>query len=356
MLQDEWEPRKEPRAVVELLELWSPLLPTSILAHVMDQVVLPRLAQALEAWDPRTDPVPIHRWLHPWLPLAGDRLQALYAKLRFKLAACLRAWEPSDSSALAMLAPWRGVFDPRDMATFLRRTVVPKLGQALEDLVVTPADQRLDVWQAITAWHVLLPSADMAELLVGGFFPKMTQALCAWLSQRNANLAEVVDWYLAWKARLPSGVERDPRVRRQLQCALQLMDRAVQGEVTDVAALAARYDMLDVASTARGMRAPAAVATTTAPSTGPSVEARVASEAPVSVRDLVQRMAHAQGIIFAPRPGRTTASGLPLFQCGQLSVYFEGGVVFGRRYKAAAGDYRPISVDDLPLLAAGATS
>ena len=247
VLQDRWEPREEPQAVVELLEVWAPLLPRGIYSHLLDQVIVPRLARALEAWDPRADRVPVHGWLYPWLPLAGDRLQPLYAKLRFKLGACLRAWEPSDTSALAVLSPWSNVWSAKDMRLFLSRTVTPKLRQALQGVEVNPAAQRYEMWQAVLAWHKLVAPADMAALLVEAFFPQFMRALCAWLSEPTANLNEIADWYLAWKGRLPTRLQRQPRVRRQLQNALQVMDRAVQGAVTDVAALAARYDTLEVA-------------------------------------------------------------------------------------------------------------
>jgi hypothetical protein len=96
---------------------------------------------------------------------------------------------------------------------------------------------------------------------------------------------------------------------------------------------------------------------------GASVATRVANEAPASVRELVQRLATSHGLLFAPRPGRTAAGGLPLFQLGQLNVYFESGVIFGRAAgvegAAAAGGhnsgYRPLALEELPQLAFGAS-
>ncbi len=60
----------------------------------------------MQAWEPRSETVPLHAWLHPWLPLLGAQLEDLYPGVRFRLAAALQQWHPSDASALALLSPW----------------------------------------------------------------------------------------------------------------------------------------------------------------------------------------------------------------------------------------------------------
>lgn len=400
MLHNRWEPRTAAQAVVHLLALWAPLLPSGILTHILDHVVLPRLNEAVEKWDPRTDAIPIHSWLLPWAPLAGDRLQPLYGKLRFKLAACLRAWHASDTSALAMLRPWQGHFAARDMATFLKRAILPKLREGLQDFVVNPAAQTFELWQAVIAWHALIGSTEMAIVLVEEFFPKFLRALCAWLSQDSADLEQIADWYLSWKGRLPAAVEQEPAVRRQLQRVLQVMDRAVSGDTTDMSELAAKYGALRVQPVsdgrARGKRdvspaasaqggsrrshldtgalgrqsAPAAAAAEaymaatgvplrSAMGMGPSaaaaaaaVDAHVARQAPLSVRELVQQMAHENNLVFAPRPGKTAANGQPLYALGGLTIYFDNNVVFAKSAGAPDSSYQPQALSDLQLLAA----
>ena len=65
-----WSPRNcDP--MVQLLEVWSPLLPGWVMENVLDQLVLPRIQAEQESWDPTTDIMPIHKWIHPWLPLMG---------------------------------------------------------------------------------------------------------------------------------------------------------------------------------------------------------------------------------------------------------------------------------------------
>ena len=68
-----------------------------------------QLTRAVGAWEPREERVPLHAWLHPWLEALGRQLEDLYPTIRFKLAAALQAWHPSDASALALLSPWHTV-------------------------------------------------------------------------------------------------------------------------------------------------------------------------------------------------------------------------------------------------------
>ena len=61
--------------------------------------------------------------------------------IRHKLVNALEAWHPSDASAALLLGPWRRVFAPADWEALTQRSIVPKLAQALAQLVVNPAAQ-----------------------------------------------------------------------------------------------------------------------------------------------------------------------------------------------------------------------
>ena len=74
-----------------------------------------QLSRAVQAWEPREETVPLHAWMHPWLEMLGPQLEDLYPTIRFKLAAALQAWHPSDASALALLSPWHKVRGPIDI-------------------------------------------------------------------------------------------------------------------------------------------------------------------------------------------------------------------------------------------------
>lgn len=108
----------------------------------VDQLLVPRLRQEVEAWQPRQDPVPIHQWLHPWLPIVGEnKLDVLYPTIRHKLAVALEPWNATDSSALSILRPWSKVFDATGWHQLMSRCIVPKLSIALRSFVVNPANQ-----------------------------------------------------------------------------------------------------------------------------------------------------------------------------------------------------------------------
>uniref|UniRef100_A0A1Y1LAH9 G-patch domain-containing protein n=2 Tax=Photinus pyralis TaxID=7054 RepID=A0A1Y1LAH9_PHOPY len=55
--------------VINLLEIWKPLLPQWILDNILDQLIMPRISTEVNNWNPLTDTVPIHYWIHPWIPL-----------------------------------------------------------------------------------------------------------------------------------------------------------------------------------------------------------------------------------------------------------------------------------------------
>jgi len=58
--------------MLEVIELWNMLLPGWIYANILDQMILPKINEGVEAWDPMSDNIPIHAWIHPWLPILGN--------------------------------------------------------------------------------------------------------------------------------------------------------------------------------------------------------------------------------------------------------------------------------------------
>jgi len=54
--------------MLKLIEQSSELIPSDIINHVLENMILPRIQLEVEQWDPLTDLVPIHLWIHPWLP------------------------------------------------------------------------------------------------------------------------------------------------------------------------------------------------------------------------------------------------------------------------------------------------
>ena len=190
-----WQSR-QPEPLVAFLELWRALVPPWIMQHVLEQLVLVRLQAEVELWNPLTDTSPIHTWLHPWLPPLGSRLDIVYPTIRNKLSSALSSWQPTDRSAKLILLPWKDVFTRAAMAAFLTKNIVPKLEALLATMPITPQNQDLSMWKAVTDWAELLPPPQLAAMMAQSFFPRWLQVLAAWLNS-TPNYEEVVGWYKA---------------------------------------------------------------------------------------------------------------------------------------------------------------
>jgi hypothetical protein len=77
----QWEPR-HPEPLLAWFDAWSPLLPRGACQTLLQGLVMPRIAAAVEAWDPTRETQPIHAWLHPWLPYLAPELVSVYPTIR----------------------------------------------------------------------------------------------------------------------------------------------------------------------------------------------------------------------------------------------------------------------------------
>lgn len=121
-----WSARN-PDPLVNLLEIWKPIVPAGVMSHLLEQIILPRIQQEVEQWNPLLDTVPIHSWIHPWLPLMSDSLEPVYQPIRMKLSYALTNWHPSDSSAKLILEPWVGVMPKGSLEAFIATNIIPKV-------------------------------------------------------------------------------------------------------------------------------------------------------------------------------------------------------------------------------------
>ncbi|XP_076445229.1 tuftelin-interacting protein 11-like [Babylonia areolata] len=330
-----WNPR-EYQPLIAMLEAWQPALVPWIVDNILDQLVLPRLLQEVENWNPLTDTMPIHSWLHPWLPFMGERLEPLYAPIRHKLASALTSWHPSDVSAKIILEPWVGVFKQGHMDAFLVKNVLPKLSHTLEEMPITPHQQNLDPWRWVMAWKDIMPIAPMVTILDAKFFPKWLQVLVAWLSNMP-NYNEITRWYLGWKAQFPEKLLQYPTVRDHMNKALDIMNQAVSGHFAPGMKENMAYfthterRQMDVKPTPFPPQSASAPPPPPPPPSRvgpePSMRSAGASTVPLSFRDLVQKRAEEENLLFAPVPGKTQ-EGHQVYRLGKAMVYIDRNVMF----------------------------
>ena len=102
-----WQPY-QPGALLTLFDHWAPLMPRSVTARFLRDLVLPVLRKAAADWDWRAAGPPPHVWLHPWLPHLSVELQDTYPMIRTKLAAWLQVrFRPHWTRANCLQLDWR---------------------------------------------------------------------------------------------------------------------------------------------------------------------------------------------------------------------------------------------------------
>ncbi|KAI1296807.1 Tuftelin-interacting protein 11 [Halotydeus destructor] len=223
-----WPSLRHYEPVIRFLDTWKPVLPTFVNHNLISQIIVPRLEQEVEDWNPLVDAVPIHTWIHPWLPVTGkEALDTVHLIIRQKLSVALANWHPSDSSAKVILSPWRNVFSQAVWDSFLGVNIVPKLESALSSLKVTPPNQQgVEVWGWIMSWKDMLSVATVSSIFEKHFCPKWLEALYHWLGQEPDPL-EILNWYLGWKAMLPSPYFDQPIIKDYFRKALEMIDHAI---------------------------------------------------------------------------------------------------------------------------------
>lgn len=304
---------RDHKPVARLLDSLAPLLPSHILDNVLEQLVLPRIESGIKSWDPTTDMTPVHFWIIPWHSLLGDKMKvSVYPSIMERLSMALTAWMPSDRSARAIIAPWKGVFNNDVFQNFLLANIIPKLQLALSELVINPLHQDLDKFNQVWEWSDIISAvcgdATLAQLLHKIFFPKWMQTLVIWLNQ-NPNFEEVSRWYLGWKGQFPDRILQQPLVKEHLRRALELMQRS-----TD-------------ASLPPGMHIPIPEPTPPPPSIKPLMDIQITPIAPkLEFKELVSQKCSERGVIFAPMPGRRE-SGKQVYRVGKLFCYIDRNVI-----------------------------
>uniref|UniRef100_A0A8D8YMB8 Tuftelin-interacting protein 11 n=1 Tax=Cacopsylla melanoneura TaxID=428564 RepID=A0A8D8YMB8_9HEMI len=334
-----WNCKKQAEPMLRLIEAWKPLLPTWMIANILQQEILPKLLTEVEEWNPLTDTIPIHSWVLPWVPLLGQYFTTvIYPTIRHKLSSALVNWHPSDSSARLLLLPWTNVFSRGETDAFLLHNIVPKLHNALQEYVINPQQQHLDNWNWVMEWSELLSSQTMASILNTSFFPKWLQVLSMWLNM-NPNYDQVANWYQGWKSLFTENLLQEPVIKEHFRYALDMMSRSVGAGGGD--------SVLPPPPPPPPLSPPSGSGSSSKHGFAESVSASKA--VPQGFRDLLQKSCEERGILFMPLANRYR-EGKPVYKCGEVQVYIDRSVIF---VSVQNGPWTPKSISDTVKLAAG---
>ncbi|XP_070505533.1 septin-interacting protein 1 [Chironomus tepperi] len=314
---NEWNPKKHSQ-MAALLDAWSALMPERLLDNVLELIVLSRLTQAVNEWDPLTDIVPIHEWILPWSGILGDKMhENVYKTICDKLSKAFRAWHPQDRSALAMIRPWKNVFKDEDLQIFLHKNVVPKLEFRMNEIIIDPRQQDLEVFKQVYDWNELLTTQVMTNILDKYFFPKWIQTLVLWLNQ-SPNYEEISRWYKDWQSQFSETILKQPNINEHLRRALDLMKRATGKYVQEPVTVQPLPSLMDL-----NLKPP--------------------STMNLEFKEIVSQKCAERGIIFAPMPGRRE-NGKQVYRLGKLFCYFDKSVCCVSPDPGKSSQWMPMSL------------
>ncbi|KAJ3670835.1 hypothetical protein LUZ60_008261 [Juncus effusus] len=296
---------RDPEPMLTFLETWDRLLPPVILNSILDNIIMPKLTEAVGTWDPRVETVPIHVWIHPWLPLLGTKLEILHNSIQYKLGCVLQAWHASDRSAFAILSPWKDVFAPASWDRLMLTYIVPKLRLAMQDFKINPANQNLEEFRWVMTWTGSIPVHHMVHLLETEFFSKWNQVLYHWLCS-SPDFNEVMNWYVGWKNLFPEELLANERIRVLFTTGLDMMNQAVEGMQVVPPGTRENVSYLR-ASEKRQME---------------KIIQQQSVAGELSFKEIVQKYASEHGVLFMPRVGKFY-NAYQVYDFGNVGVYVD---------------------------------
>ncbi|GAU17318.1 hypothetical protein TSUD_110350 [Trifolium subterraneum] len=303
-----WHAR-DPEPMLRFFESWEKLLPSSVLAEILDHIVMPILSSAVGTWEPHLETIPIHTWVHPWLSLLGHKLEGIYKTIRSKLSTVLEVWHPRDGSAYAILSPWKTVFDSDSWQQLMHRSIVPKLTAVFvsDDFEVNPASQKLDQFYWVMNWASVIPAHLMVDTMEI-FFTKWLTVLYHWLCS-NPNFNEVLKWFLGWKELIPKELLANKRIRDMLNCGLDMMNQAAEG-----------MEVVQFKPKISYIRVPEQRKFETHQKAAAYISADGANE--MSVKEIIEAYARDHGLLFKLKPGRMH-DGHQIYGFGNVSIIID---------------------------------
>eukprot|EP00697_Spironema_sp_BW2_P005491 gnl/Spiro4/17669_TR9403_c0_g1_i1.p1 gnl/Spiro4/17669_TR9403_c0_g1~~gnl/Spiro4/17669_TR9403_c0_g1_i1.p1 ORF type:complete len:195 (+),score=62.11 gnl/Spiro4/17669_TR9403_c0_g1_i1:359-943(+) len=192
------------------------------------------------------------------------------------------------------------------------RCIVPKLATAMHTLVVNPAHQIMEPFEAVMSWYGLIPEAALLGLLDTEFFPKFFQVLITWLNAPTPDYGEITRWYGGWKSQFPAELLQNESMRLQFFRALDLLKQHVDQAPGSVVPPGARENLSYMRVVEERKRA-------TRPQTAP---ARATDDIDLTFKEVVERFAEENDVTFLPKHG-SMQEGKQIYTFGKRSVYLD---------------------------------
>ena len=347
-INNSWTPY-DPQPVINILEIWAPLLPGFIHNLLLEQVIIQKLRTAIDHWNPRRVGDSVHLWVFPWLPHLGVHMDDLVQTVRHKFKIVLETWDVS-RGVVSGLEEWRELFGKGQLEELLLKHILPKLALELrEKFVVDPSGQNLDVLEnVVMPWRSYFRTSTWGQLLESEFFSKWLAMLHLWLTSEGVNLSEVGQWYEWWKHSVfPPAIMEMEGVRRGFNTGLDLMSKAA-----DYADQGISLARLPAPVTVQGRPEPVTKPAKKTPR--PAVARPVVEE--TTFRDVLEDFCAENNLLFISL--RTAnEDGKPLFRVtahadgkgGVVGYIGKGDVLYVRGTRQ--GPFKPESLDRLPELA-----
>ena len=365
-ITQDWDPR-DPTPLLRLVEAWKPVLPPFVLANVIDQSVVKRLADAVAAWNPmkshklKPHAQPPHIWLFPWLQYLDDQHTdprsptGLLSDVKRKFKRIVSTWNLS-RGLIPGLESWKSIFRS-ELSGLLMRYLLPRFRPHLADFEVNPGGQVMEKLEDVLQWSPFFPLSTIAELVKSEFFPKWHHTLYIWLTSPSVNYDEVGQWYQWWKAQFEMRLSPDfnelHSIASEWQHGLESML-----EAAELGPGAATQLPPPMTAAAQGEpHGPAQKNGTAYPEMAPVAKPATSfTEMPTTFKDVLEEWCANEGLHLVPLREADVQTGLPLFRItasaslkGGVVVYLKGDIVWVRGPVAAEGQGRtfaPMGLDD----------
>lgn len=345
-INNDWDAHK-PTPVLELLDIWTSILPPFIHANILDQLVLPKLRTAVADWNPRVGRgkkvrQPPHLWVFQWLPHLGPHMDDLLRDVRRKFGVILDTWDVSKGTVEGLEA-WKEVFGPGQLEDILVRHLLPRLALRLrDDFDVNPGDQILKPLEDVFKWIPFFKISTFIQLVEAEFFPKWLNILYQWLTAEPI-FTEVQEWYMFWQDVFPKELRGTPAIKSNFKKGLDMMN-----------------DALDLGQDAPTKLAPPPMEPlrpikpeTVAPKPTPTKASSIPISVGATFRDVVEDWCADHNLLLIPLRKAHEVSGAPLFRItasasgsGGSVVYFQGDVVWAQD-KKNKGLWEPLGLEEL---------